>query len=239
MLSTNYSGELQWYKDGEAIEDSKETSYKPVVSGSYQVEHTMDNGLKIRSQSVQVEVIESPILSFYSEINIVRPNEVINLNSTSENVTDLEWLLKGDNYEQSFFGDTPEIRLGDPGVYDVHLIGESGSTGCRDTLIKEDYLKVLSEAELEDDVFIPNIFTPNGDGKNDILYARGGDLVEIEFLIFNKEGQLVFSSNAKEFGWDGNISGSAPLVGNYSYLLKYVNRFGTKKTLKGKFVLHK
>ena len=51
---------------------------------------------------------------------------------------------------------------------------------------------------------VPAAFTPNGDGNNDILYARGFGIKKLVFFkIFNRQGQLIFETNNENFGWDG------------------------------------
>jgi len=53
-------------------------------------------------------------------------------------------------------------------------------------------------------VDVPDAFTPNGDGYNDILYVRGWGIDQlISFKIFNRYGELVFETNDKNIGWDG------------------------------------
>lgn len=65
----------------------------------------------------------------------------------------------------------------------------------------------------EGKVFIPNTFTPNGDGKNDIFYPRGrGVKIVLYFRVYNRFGQLVyertnFQLNDKSAGWDGTFKG--------------------------------
>lgn len=55
---------------------------------------------------------------------------------------------------------------------------------------------------------VPTTFTPNGDGVNDIIYAKGWGVKElIEFKIFNRWGELIFVSNDMEIGWDGYYKG--------------------------------
>ena len=56
-------------------------------------------------------------------------------------------------------------------------------------------------------VFIPNTFTPNGDGVNDVLYVRGGIIEDLEWVIYNRWGQKVFESRDKISGWDGTFNG--------------------------------
>jgi len=69
----------------------------------------------------------------------------------------------------------------------------------------------------ERDIFLPNAFTPNGDGINDVLYVRGNFITSIDFHIYNRWGQEVFSSNDQNIGWDGLFNGKklAPDVFGY------------------------
>jgi gliding motility-associated-like protein len=52
-------------------------------------------------------------------------------------------------------------------------------------------------------LFVPNIFSPNGDGNNDILYAYSTLIRELDFSIYNRWGEEVFHSNSLQKGWDG------------------------------------
>jgi gliding motility-associated-like protein len=54
------------------------------------------------------------------------------------------------------------------------------------------------------EVFVPNAFSPNDDGNNDVLKVRGFCLESMTFMVFNKWGEKVFETNDKEKGWDGN-----------------------------------
>lgn len=57
------------------------------------------------------------------------------------------------------------------------------------------------------DIFVPNSFTPNGDGANDVLFVRGRHIAELEFMIFDRWGEKVFETRDKEIGWDGTFKG--------------------------------
>jgi len=56
-------------------------------------------------------------------------------------------------------------------------------------------------------VFVPNAFSPNADGENDILYVRGHSIKSIEFRVFNRWGEKVFESHDINQGWDGTFKG--------------------------------
>ncbi|SMO67879.1 Ig-like domain-containing protein, partial [Solitalea koreensis] len=67
------------------------------------------------------------------------------------------------------------------------------------------------------DFFIPNAFSPNHDGNNDVLFARG-TITKIKFKIYNQWGQLLFESNDHNKGWDGTFSGKEQPIGVYVYV---------------------
>ncbi len=73
------------------------------------------------------------------------------------------------------------------------------------------------------DIWLPNVFTPNGDGLNDIFRVLGntGRLQGVTFSIFNRWGERVFVTNDKLEGWNGYYKGAAAQIGTYVYLLQY------------------
>ncbi|MBI5219922.1 MAG: PKD domain-containing protein [Bacteroidia bacterium] len=68
-------------------------------------------------------------------------------------------------------------------------------------------------------VELPTAFSPNGDGKNDVLYIRGYCVDKATLMIFNRFGQLVFESNDKNTGWDGTYKGEMQEAEVYVYYL--------------------
>ncbi|MGB0404344.1 MAG: gliding motility-associated C-terminal domain-containing protein, partial [Salibacteraceae bacterium] len=66
-------------------------------------------------------------------------------------------------------------------------------------------------------LFIPNSFSPDGNGKNDILYFRGRYIDKLDFKIFNRWGEMVFETNDVNQGWDGSHKGKAAQADVYVY----------------------
>ncbi|MGK2864640.1 MAG: gliding motility-associated C-terminal domain-containing protein, partial [Chitinophagaceae bacterium] len=95
----------------------------------------------------------------------------------------------------------------------------------------------VSVKPLSKDVFVPNIFSPNGDGKNDVLYVYGNYIVKLEMRIFNQWGEQVELINNRTKGWDGNQRGKAQPVGVYVYVLKAELLDGRKVNMKGSITL--
>lgn len=89
------------------------------------------------------------------------------------------------------------------------------------------------------EIFVPNVFTPNGDGKNDILYVYGNYIASIKFLIFNQWGELIFQSDNINTGWNGMYKGRMQPMGVYVYALKVVLQDGTVINKKGSINLIK
>ncbi|MFT3846300.1 MAG: PorP/SprF family type IX secretion system membrane protein [Lacibacter sp.] len=81
---------------------------------------------------------------------------------------------------------------------------------------------VVTVRPLNKDVFVPNVFSPNGDGKNDVLLVYGNYIDKLEMRIFNQWGQQIFFTNSRTHGWDGRQNGKPQPVGVYVYALKAV-----------------
>lgn len=84
-----------------------------------------------------------------------------------------------------------------------------------------------------DDVFVPNVFTPNGDGRNDLLLVYGSSLLAIEFRVWDQWGNEVFKSTDAKTGWDGTYRGQRAPVGVYVFALKATLTDGRAISKKG------
>ncbi|MCL4815941.1 MAG: gliding motility-associated C-terminal domain-containing protein [Flavobacteriales bacterium] len=87
-------------------------------------------------------------------------------------------------------------------------------------------------------VNLPNAFSPNGDGENDVFRLLGADSVaEMELRVFNRWGQQVFYTKQKEQGWDGTFKGQPAPTGVYAYTLVATLTNGEVITKKGNVTL--
>jgi gliding motility-associated-like protein len=80
-------------------------------------------------------------------------------------------------------------------------------------------------------VFVPNAFTPNGNGINDLFMPSTGfvDVSHYEFAIFNRWGELLYKTNTKTEGWDGRFAGDKCMPGVYVWTLTF-------RTAEGEFI---
>lgn len=88
-------------------------------------------------------------------------------------------------------------------------------------------------------VQIPNAFTPNNDGKNDLFKVLGTEMVtQFNMKIFNRYGQLVFETSDKNTGWDGKVKGNDLTAGGFVYIITYsAPNYPAVQVEKGSFVL--
>ena len=92
-------------------------------------------------------------------------------------------------------------------------------------------VEAYTEGCIEKDVFVPNTFTPNGDGQNDVLYVRGLKVNEVYFAVYNRWGEMVFESKDMSKGWDGIYKGRPADVGVFGWYLK-VKCFNGEETFR-------
>ncbi|HEY0262127.1 MAG TPA: gliding motility-associated C-terminal domain-containing protein, partial [Chitinophagales bacterium] len=87
------------------------------------------------------------------------------------------------------------------------------------------YAKIYVHVIPDYNVYVPNTFTPNGDGTNDyyeIFFQNKGAVKLVEFAAFDRWGEKVFESNDISFQWDGRFHGELMTPGIYTYYLKVV-----------------
>jgi len=86
-------------------------------------------------------------------------------------------------------------------------------------------------------LWIPNAFTPNGDGRNDIFMPFGSDIQELSLDIYNRWGEHLFSSNNLSKGWDGTANGNLVQPGVYAFKISYLTGCSQEYFYKDGYVL--
>lgn len=107
------------------------------------------------------------------------------------------------------------------GVYTVTLIAWSAS-GCSDTT---SVTLIVEEATT---CFIPNAFTPNNLGGNNLFMAYGVNVSDFNLLIFDRWGMLIYSSDDINAGWDGTFKGNKCQEDVYVWRLRYLDNSGNR-----------
>ncbi|MGZ4099282.1 MAG: T9SS type B sorting domain-containing protein, partial [Bacteroidia bacterium] len=93
------------------------------------------------------------------------------------------------------------------------------------------HVDAYSDGCIDKDVYIPNTFTPNSDGHNDLFMVRGLKVQELYFAVYNRWGEMVFETNDKTKGWDGIYKGRPADIGVFGWYLK-VKCFNGEETFR-------
>jgi len=113
----------------------------------------------------------------------------------------------------------------------AYTVTATDEFGCEATASFE--LEVRQPVCNETDVFIPNAFSPNGDGVNDVLYVRSNFVKEMRLVIYNRWGEQVFVSQQQTRGWDGTHLNEELPPDSYGYSLMVTCPNDLQYTTKG------
>ena len=116
------------------------------------------------------------------------------------------------------------VTFDDSGRYMVVLVAISDQ-GCRDTAEGKVFVRSAEQ------MFMPTAFSPNGDGLNEVLEPTIMGFEVLDFAIYNRWGDKIFSSRGA--GWDGTYCNQPVQPGTYTYLLSLRNKEGKTKMLTG------
>ena len=194
--------------------------------GTYEVTVTDRNGCVA---ALSLELTDSTVfptdISAWCDEDTIYAGQAVHLHSTE----------LGNPFQYSW---VPSVGLGSPTASSTvaypaattqYVIIVTDEFGCaRTDTVSVHVRDVICE---EPYVFVPNAFTPNGDGKNDILYVRGEVIRELSFKVYDRWGEKVFETTDMTEGWDGTYRGQACEPGVYDYHLQ-VTCLGSKRYFK-------
>ncbi|HOM91255.1 MAG TPA: gliding motility-associated C-terminal domain-containing protein, partial [Bacteroidia bacterium] len=119
------------------------------------------------------------------------------------------------------------------GTYEVTLI--SSNTYCEDTITKT--IEVTDQFSY----YVPNSFSPNADGRNDVFTSQGTNIVSERMAIYNRWGMKIFESSAFPFNWNGRMQNTGDELprGIYVYTISITDKFGKGHSYNGTVTLIK
>ena len=197
----------------------------PDVNSTYEAIATNAAGCK-DTATVQVSIVDlSGFLTATPDITIEGKTVVL---ETTNKYQVLAWLPQSQFPNQT--SSTQSIVMGDSSaVFSVVL---QSANGCIDTATVKVTIDPTSF-----NIYVPNAFTPNGDGRNDVFHIIGPTIKDLELRIFNQWGQPIFAAKDKSNGWNGLFRGEPQPAGVYVYTVKAVLYNGTVITKKGTLLL--
>lgn len=208
-----------WPHSGETtqgvwVNPSETTTYQVIVSDECQT-FTVDTETTV--------TVVAPTADFTVTSNVFFNNLPITFENQSQNATSYIWDFgngSGDTFTH------PSTTYPDPGMYNITLIAIDDK-GCTDTVVKP------INIEEEWYVYIPNTFTPDGDRYNNDWSISTVGVKSLEVNIFNRWGEIIFTSNDLNFEWDGTYLGLYVPDGTYIYDVNFVTNSGRDRNLRG------
>ncbi|MEO6071502.1 MAG: gliding motility-associated C-terminal domain-containing protein [Chitinophagaceae bacterium] len=189
--------------------------------GIYKLQVTDINGCKGEDYSKITRIIPTPKDFLPSDTSICSFDSIV-----------LQSAISYKNYNWSTGQITRSINVKTPGNYLLQVMDLFGCTGTDSVMI--------NPKECAMGFFIPTAFTPNGDGKNDLFYPiMNGVVKEYSFSVFNRWGEVVFTSEKAGVGWNGSQNGRPQTTNVFIWSCSYQFEGGSKEFKKGSVVLIK
>jgi gliding motility-associated-like protein len=181
---------------------------QPLESNDYTVKGIDINGCK-SNDTIHIEVKPTPYIEINPNPTTINVGETVYLHVSSQ-LPGTEYLWENGSIATSIMVTPPFSTIIDvSGVYD----------GCKSN--GSAYIYVVDPIEPDFTFYIPNTFSPNGDGLNDLFIPRLIDANIVSISIFNRWNSLVFYTENPNIEWDGSSSGTPCLPGVYAYKIFY------------------
>jgi len=209
--------EDQYFRQGSTMTVPGLTRYQV-----WYVEYQDENGCFSTRTPVFANVRQLPSVDFAGSPTVVQmPNATVTFNLTrpGSQIFSYTWDF-GDGITGT--GLYPVHQYTAPGTYPVRLLVVD-SFGCRDTILKSNYVEV----EQFMFVILPNAFSPNGDGVNDFLSLQYRMIQQMQFTLFDRWGNQVYTTTDMNFRWDGTLNGIPVPEGTYVYTVTGITTQGT------------
>ncbi len=232
--NTTEGGETFTWDFGDGSPTSNEAYPTHVYQnpGTYQVKlHAVDNNTcNIQDDFTKSITVEGPPTAQFTS-SPDKPQENVPISFVNQSMGGSTYLWD--------FGDgivstetNPVHQYNKTGTYNACLT-VTNAAGCKDTVCQEVSAIVIPLFD------VPNAFSPNGDGMNDVMLVRGFGIARFNMKIFNRWGQLVFESNDPTIGWDGKFKGAVQPMDAYAYTVYVEFSDGTKTNKNGSVTLLK
>ncbi|MBW6483492.1 MAG: gliding motility-associated C-terminal domain-containing protein, partial [Vicingaceae bacterium] len=227
---TDLSADAQtWEWTFQGGDPASSTAQNPTVcydsAGTYSIQLIVTNNFGADTLTSQIVVHPNPTIVAGSDVTIMFGNPA-NLISSTTSTGSFSWT-------PSFNVDCPTCQntQANPEETTTYTVTLTDTNGCSasDTLIVT--------VEFENIIWVPNIFSPNGDGNNDILFVRGKGIQSVLFFIYDRWGEKVFETTDINLGWDGTYKGKPMNKAVFVYYVEATFMDGSNATKKGDVTL--
>ncbi len=210
VLVVQPTASIQWYKNLLPVTGAMQSKYRITQTGNYYAKLINSDGCQVFTRTQPIK-IESPVPGTAYSVKYAVVNIPLPLASRNFGVNVL--------WKPSTFLDNSTVinpLFKSPIVEDImYTIEITTASGC--LTVDTQLVKTIKEVQ----IFVPNAFTPNGDGINDKIKPIMYGVKELRsFRIYTRWGQLVYDMQPNEEGWDGRIKGIFQTTNTYVWVLE-------------------
>jgi gliding motility-associated-like protein len=236
---------------------STDTVYKPAQAGTYRAAISADNGCTVTVGPIVLKGVNDviPVSISPSTLPVCsgKPVTFTAIASSTGSSSAYQWLVNGVNAgangTDAILIDGPQFTsssLSNGDIITCMVLDNNtcdGGTSNSITAVVDPSCPVVAAPPVSP-IHIPNAFTPNGDGKNEIFYIRGGPQGGRikDFSIFNRWGQKMFQrtnfpTDDPAFGWNGSYRGRAVISETYIYTVTLLLADKSSQVFRGTVIL--
>ncbi len=201
-----------------SVSNNPQLIFTPTLIGEYTIKAS--NGYCTDSAKINIDIIDVSL----DVQATATPNDIL-LGETVQ--LDVDYVMGPYTFlwsdaKNTIIGDTtsqsPEAMPDEEGdfEYEVVVTDDNGCTALSTVLVN------VGGVCGPDFVFFPNVFSPNGDGLNDVLKVESEVADEVFFVIYNRWGEKVFEGNSVDAAWDGTHNGKPVSSDVYGYYMRAV-----------------
>ncbi len=214
------------------ITKNSTTSFTPNHTQTVYFQAYGVSGCEIINDSFQITVNPLPVVDATVDKPIINTGEQVQLNATQNQNYAYNWIPVDLVSNSTIFNPTSS-----PTQTTTYTVFVNDRNNCK----AQDTVSVRVENTVCDknNIFIPNAFSPNGDGYNDVFNVRSAPLKSYHLLIYNRYGNKVFESYDATIGWNGSYKNQPAQLEVYGYYFEGECLQGEKITLKGNVSLIK
>lgn len=219
ILSASGTDQYQWLPvTGLDDPNAAMTRASPGETTQYKVTGNDDDHCFSDSADILLVVFPVPKVSAGNDTTVITGSEFQLHTINSADVSQWNWVPA--TGLSCYVCADPAVTVTSTITYRV-LVTNAGGCSSSDTI-------TIHSVCNDNNWFVPNSFSPNGDGMNDVFYVRGKGLNTVQSMsIFNRWGQVIFERrnfppNDPSVGWDGTYSGNRAPMDTYIYLIQIV-----------------
>ncbi|KAB2859039.1 MAG: T9SS type B sorting domain-containing protein [Flavobacteriales bacterium] len=216
-------GVSYWWEPSSLLTNPSSYTIAPIIYDStiFTVDITAANGCTTQKQ-VTVSLYPDPYINLDESLHAGSVNSTV-ITPETNGIT-YQWNpVEGLSCSDCL---TPTAFAGETTTYTFTTWSEFGCKNSKEIVVM--FKGIL---------YIPNAFTPNGDGDNDVFYAHGINIKEFEMMIFDRWGEKLFTSDDLDKGWDGSYNGNLAQTETYVWKIIYKDVLNNREELIGTVTL--